>query len=157
MTVIQDSVVIDREAEVVRKEFLNFAAYANWKSSFLEKITVTTPNKASNDSIVPGDTLQVKIVLPSSKKENIFDPEVLENSEERFSWKGKLFSDFIFSGKHSFEFCPIENGSKTRLVQKEEFSGLLAWPLLKFIGEDTAKGFTEFNQKFKEHVEGCEC
>ncbi|QLL34634.1 hypothetical protein HG536_0G04970 [Torulaspora globosa] len=156
MTVIQDSIVIDREAEIVRKVFLDFAAYPTWKSSCIQKITVTTPSKTSNDSIVPGDTLQVRIVLPNSKKENVFDPEVVENSEERFSWKGKLVLDSIFSGKHTFEFCPIENGSKTKFVQTEEFNGLLAWPILKFIGKDTVKGFSEFNQRFKEHVEKCE-
>lgn len=153
MVILQDSIVIHKDVETVRRAFLDFAAYSVWRSLFIQSIKVTTPNKAPDSPILSGDTLEVKIILPVSQKENIFDPVVLENSEQRFRWKGKLIFDSIFAGEHKFEFVSIENGTKTSFIQSQEFTGLLAWPLLKFIGEDTQKGFSLFNEKFKEHVE----
>lgn len=151
MVFIESSVVIDENVEAVRDAFLNFKDYPKF-SEFIQSIEITTPGKTAAE-LAKGDVLKVKLLLPVSQRENIFDPVVIENTEKRFQWKGNLAFDTIFSGTHTFEFLPVDDGAKTKVVQSEEFTGLLAWPVMKLIGEDTKKGFGMFNASLKSHVE----
>lgn len=63
----------------------------------------------------------------------------------------------MFVGIHSFEFIPVEldgQTKKTKLIQSEEFSGILAyvfeWTGLK---EKTKNGFEKLNQALKMRIE----
>ena len=134
----------------VRKTFQDLTNYANW-TAFIETIEVTSPEK-TQDTVSAGDELKVKVCLPKSKKESIFTPTVIENSESCFKWCGTLLSNYIFSGEHSFTFKQLQNGN-TEVVQSESFTGMLSSPIFTIIGEDTREGFKLFNAALKKESE----
>lgn len=150
MPLISETIEIDCDVQKVRKTFQNFTNYSSW-AAFIQTIEVTTPGK-TQDTVSVGDELKVKVCLPKSKKESIFTPTVLENSESCFKWCGTLLSNYIFSGEHSFTFKQLENGS-TEVIQSENFTGMLSSPIFILIGEDTKEGFKLFNAALKQESE----
>jgi len=83
-----------------------------------------------------------------------FTPQVLvatENVELR--WLGGAGVAGIFDGEHYFVLEETDRGT-TLLRHGERFTGILAYPIFAFIGEDTAKGFEAMNAALKARVEG---
>ena len=82
-----------------------------------------------------------------------FTPEVLvadENAELR--WVGRLGVKGIFDGEHYFILEETDRGT-TLFRHGETFTGILGYPLLAFIREDTHKGFLAMNEALKARVE----
>lgn len=141
MTKISTSVTIDAPIKSVKKVFFDFAAYPTW-NSFVTSI--------KGDSTNVGDYLEIE-VSPPGKSKQTFKPQIVEKSDTKFGWRGTLLSSYIFSGVHTFTF--VSNGTTTKVIQEEEFSGLLSGPLLYFITESTQKGFSNMNSDLKKKVE----
>ncbi|KAG7818637.1 hypothetical protein KL909_005027 [Ogataea angusta] len=110
MTLVLTSTIINAAPETVRSVFLDFDNY-EW-SAFLKSVKANPPKPSA--SIAPGDKLDV--VLEGSRTMKI-NPVVVENSPSAFRWKGTLGFDTIFSGTHSYEFNPTEDG-KTNLEEQ---------------------------------------
>jgi len=82
-----------------------------------------------------------------------FTPEVLvadKNAELR--WVGRLGFKGIFDGEHYFILEETAEGT-TILHHGENFTGILAYPLLALIKDDTLKGFEAMNKALKARVE----
>ena len=78
-------------------------------------------------------------------------PTVTEVREGRvLEWFGKLLFGGLFDGRHRFELIP--EGGSTRLVQSEQFSGMLV-PLVKKLLADTEREFERLNLALKKRVE----
>lgn len=150
MTSITENIEIAAPLEKVRETFQDFSNFPSW-TSFIESIEVTTPEK-THENVAVNDTLKVTIVLPTKNKTSVFTPVVTENSATCFRWSGKLFSGFVFNGEHSFSFKQLDNGH-TQVTQAENFSGILSYPIFMMIGDDTAKGFKQFNEALKKKCE----
>lgn len=83
-----------------------------------------------------------------------FRPEVTVAEPNReFRWVGHLFVPGLFDGEHRFALEPLDGGERTRFVHAETFGGLLAGPLLRFVGDDTEAGFVAMNEALKRRVE----
>jgi hypothetical protein len=83
-----------------------------------------------------------------------FKPRVVKaapNSE--FRWLGNMLMPGIFDGEHIFELEPAGDGG-CRLVQREEFRGVLVPLMLAMVGKSTERGFHAMNQALKSRVEG---
>ncbi len=65
-------------------------------------------------------------------------------------WFGKLLFGGLFDGRHRFELVP--EGGSTRLVQSEQFSGMLV-PLVKKLLAETEREFERLNLALKKRVE----
>ena len=101
-----------------------------------------------------GARLAVRIQPPDGKAMT-FKPVLLNVvPNEELRWLGRLLLPGIFDGEHIFELTPIENGERTRFVQREEFRGVLVPLLWKSLDTDTRGGFEAMNQVLKERVEG---
>ena len=79
-------------------------------------------------------------------------------SDKGFGWQGHLAGvSGIFDGKHLFLLSEQEMEGKTgtKLVNREEFGGLLYTPLMRWLGmgEKTKKGFVAFNEPLKKKAE----
>mmetsp|Transcript_4645 Transcript_4645/g.4661 ORF Transcript_4645/g.4661 Transcript_4645/m.4661 type:complete len:154 (-) Transcript_4645:37-498(-) len=148
---LSTSIIIEAKPEEVREIFLDFKNHSQWNPFFTD-IKIYTPGVTSP---LPGTQLEVKMKL-NGGNENIMYPIVLKNNSDCFKWKGKLLFDFMFVGVHSFEFVPldIDGQIKTKLVQSEDFSGVLSY-VFKWTGlkDKTEKGFNELNQALKIQVE----
>lgn len=76
-----------------------------------------------------------------------------ENSTASFKWRGSLYG--LFVGTHQFIFQPGETAGSTMLVQKEDFSGPLAFFMRPgwSAATQTRANFQAFNEDLKAAVE----
>lgn len=100
-----------------------------------------------------GARLSVRLGPPGGKV-FAFLPTVLEVvPNARLRWKGTLWLPGIFDGEHIFELEPIGGGRGTRLVQREEFRGVLVPLFAKSLDTDTRRGFEAMNAALKQRAE----
>jgi len=134
---IRSEVVIDAPPAAVWDVLVDFAGHASW-DPFLVKI----------DGVATvGSRLRVKFNNGMTLKPTL--TEVAQGRE--LEWVGKLLVAGVFDARHRFELYP--EGEKTRLVQSEQFSGLML-PLLKGTLRKTERDFRALNLALKARVEG---
>lgn len=145
---ISTEIEINCAPSQVRATLLDFDNHPHW-NPFFKSIRVLRGNSSD---IKPGDQLEVVMQSNGGGSPMTFKPTVLRNDAEGFEWKGNLWSDWLFAGKHSFTFIDLDGGHKTRLVQSEQFTGLLVYAL-KYSLRDTPKDFAALNVALKETCE----
>ena len=81
-----------------------------------------------------------------------FTPQLLSSNSNEFRWASTVFGKWFLAGW--FQFLPLENGTKTRIVQGECFTGL-GVGLFKLVVsvENTRKGFITMNEALKKEAE----
>lgn len=151
--VIETSILISAPLTVVRSILLDFASYPSW-ASFINPISIHTPSSSSADpnTVSIGDTLSVTIAPPGGSAMTM-TPTVVHLDDSGFGWQGHLANiSGLFDGKHLFLL--EEEGEQTRLVQREEFGGVLYTPLMSWLGmgTKTRKGFEAFNESLKKRA-----
>ena len=143
---VTTSITIEAPPSVVRAVLLNFPSYPEW-NPFITRIESPIPS--------PPPGTQIKVLAANTS----FDPVIVENTPERFSWRGKLFAEWVFNGHHYFEFGPFgdmgENGEteSCKLVHGEEFGGILAFLISFVIRGMTERWFNKMNSAWKERAE----
>jgi hypothetical protein len=136
MRSIRTEIVIQAPAEAVWTALTDFPSHASW-DPFLTRI---------EGSAAVGERLSVRFHNGMTMR-----PTITEVREGRvLEWFGKLLFGGLFDGRHRFELFP-EDGS-TRLVQSEQFSGMLV-PLVKKLLADTERQFERLNVALKRRVE----
>ena len=136
---IHTSVDIKASRQDTWKTLTDFQKYPQW-NPFVRKL---------KGDVVPGQVIQVQI-QPEGGNPMDFKPTVLQYEENRIlEWEGHLLMPGIFTGKHSFILEEI-GPNETRLIQKENFQGILI-PFFSF--EGTENGFKSMNRKLKKRVE----
>ena len=99
-----------------------------------------------------GERLDVFLEPPGGKGMT-FHPKVLRAEPDReFRWLGHLFVPGLFDGEHIFEIEPLGE-DRVRLVQREEFHGILVPLLRRSLETSTTRGFEAMNQALKERAE----
>ncbi len=144
MPAIKTSIAIDGTPEAVWDVLADFDRYPEW-NPFVRAL--------EGDTSV-GSDLDVALELPGGRGMQ-FHPEVLVNDEGReFRWVGRTRAAFLklVDGEHYFLLEPTEEG-QTRLTHGEQFSGLLASPMMWVIGGKTREGFEAMNTALKARVE----
>jgi hypothetical protein len=133
---IRTEVVIQAPAQAVWAVLTDFASHPAW-DPFLTRIEGTA---------AVGQRLAVRFHNGTT-----FRPTVTQVEEGRvLEWFGKLLFGGLFDGRHRFEL--IAEGDATRLVQSEQFSGILV-PLVKKVLADTERQFERLNLALKKRVE----
>lgn len=90
---------------------------------------------------------------PAGGRAMTFRPTVLEAAEgRRLRWLGRLLVPGLFDGEHSFTIRPLGEG-RVRLVQQEDFRGLLVPLLARSLDRRTLPGFEQMNQALKRRAE----
>ena len=141
MEQIETFETIDAPPDVVWDVLLEFDTYPEW-NPFI---------RAIEGNPVEGERLTVDIQPPGSRS-TTFRPEVLFVEENRrLVWVGQLFVPYAFDGYHEFHLEPIEEGTKTMLLQRETFRGALV-PIL-FDGDRIERGFRGMNEAIKARAE----
>jgi len=138
---IVTEVVIKKAPNQVWAALADFEAYPKW-NPFIQEI--------SGEQKVGAN---LEVLLGLGNKPMTFKPTVLAfepNSE--FRWLGHMGINGLFDGEHYFVLTPNADGSTT-LKQGENFKGVFAWLLLKFIRNDTEQGFIRMNEALKNRVE----
>ena len=137
---ITTSIVINAEPEVIWDILMDHEKYSEWNPFIYEL----------KGQFHLGGNLEV--TMKNGDKSMSFKPEVIAFQQNKtFAWKGKLFLPRIFDGSHYFELEKVKEG--TRLIHREEFKGILVWPILKMIGKETKENFKAMNLALKSRVE----
>jgi hypothetical protein len=80
-------------------------------------------------------------------------PTVLEaDPGRRLRWLGHLFVPGILDAEHTFTIQPLDDG-QVRLIQHENFSGLLAPLMGRSLDRHTLPAFEQMNQALKRRAE----
>lgn len=138
MKKLSTEIVINATADRVWTILMDFEAYPGW-NPFIKSIIGTAKI---------GEQLKVTL-QPKDKQPMQFSPQVIiHNKGKEFRWLGHLFVKGLFDGAHYFKLEPL-NTNQTRLIHGEDFSGVMATPLLKMIGANTLEGFKAMNQALK--------
>lgn len=137
---IQTSILINAEPEAIWAVLMQPESFPEW-NPFIQELT---------GDLELGGKLVVE--LKNGEKTMTFKPKVIAFEENKvFAWKGKLLLPWIFDGSHYFELEKVDGG--TRLIHREEFKGILVWPILKMIGTETQNNFEAMNRALKTRVE----
>ena len=139
---ISTEVEIAAPASDVWEELTNGKAYPKW-NPFVKHL--------SGDLEV-GSHLNVTIQSEGNAPMD-FTPRVLAaDTDAELRWVGRLGFKGVFDGEHYFILEETDRGT-TILRHGETFKGILAYPLIALIGEDTQNGFEAMNAALKARVE----
>lgn len=120
---------------------MDFAAYPGW-NPFVTSL--------SGEALV-GSRLEARMQPPDGRAMT-FRPVVTEVEPGRsFEWLGKLGLPGMFDGRHRFEIEATSSG--TRLIQSEDFTGILVPLLSRSLDRGPRRGFEAMNQALKERAE----
>lgn len=141
MIEITTSIEIDAPAETVWHVLTDFERYDEWN-----------PYTRIEGEPIEGTTLRVE-PGPEAGRMPTFRPRLLSvipNQELR--WLGHLYVRGLFDGEHGFRIEALD-GDRSRLIQEETFSGILAGPINRRYGEQTEANFHGVNEAIKERAE----
>lgn len=139
---IDTRIEIEASASAVWDTLADTDAYAEW-NPFVRRIT---------GRLETGTQLQVTIGA-DGKTQMDFTPQVLVADEDtELRWVGRLGFKGIFDGEHYFILEETDRGT-TILRHGETFKGILGYPLIALIREDTHNGFLAMNAALKSRVE----
>ncbi len=120
----------------------NFTAYPQW-NPFLTR---------ADGNARRGERLTVRL-QPVGGRGMTFRPTVLEATPAvRLRWLGHLLVTGIFDGEHSFTIQPL-GGDQVRLIQQEDYRGLLVPLLARSLDRRTLPAFEQMNQALKRRAE----
>ncbi len=138
---IRTEIIINAGSDRVWQVLTNFSGYTIWNPFIIESL-----GKA-----VAGTRL--KNTMLNNGKKMVFKPVITRCEPNTcFEWLGSLWVKGLFDGRHSFQIEPI-SAQQVKLIQSEEFSGLLSGPILNKIGNDTRNNFIKMNQALKQVAE----
>ena len=140
MREITTAVDVDAPAETVWDVLTDFGSYPEWNPRTRIE---GAPEAGSRLRVSPG---------PEAGRMPTFRPEVLRADGRELAWRGHLYVRGLFDGEHRFRIEAVDD-DRSRLVQSERFTGLLAGPLLRRYGRDTEEGFEAVNAALKARAE----
>lgn len=139
---LRTEIEIAAPADRVWSVLTDFSAYPSW-NPFVVSIA---------GDLVPAARLKVQLKAPSGPAMKI-EPRVTKvDPGTRFAWRGRLPIPGLFAGEHQFEVTPL-GPNKVRLVQSEQFSGMLVPLLKRMLDGSTRRGFEAMNEAVKARAE----
>lgn len=137
---INESVEIDASPQQVWQVLLDFERYPDW-NPFIVKL---------EGPAELGATLDEWVVISKEKRVR-FKTTILDLlPTETLTWRGIYGVSWLLKGIHQFVLEPLQNGERTRLTQKETFSGVLL-PFMNM--PESRRGYRAMNEALKQWVE----
>ncbi len=137
---LRTEVQIDAPPARVWEVLTDFASYPEW-NPFIHAV---------EGRVAKGESLTLLLTPPDGAEWRISSVVLRAEPHRELRWRGKLWVAGIFDGEHYFQLSERDGG--TRLLQAEDFSGLLA----RYMGNrytQTVRGFVGMNQALKKRVE----
>ncbi|MGL1893970.1 MAG: SRPBCC domain-containing protein [Spirochaetaceae bacterium] len=139
---IETEIIINAPIKSVWSKFVDFKDHTNWNKGFKVYYTNTKV----------GERFKVDL-YQDGKKPMTMNPTLLKNEENKsFEWIGHLLFNGLFDGHHQFHFEDLGDNT-TKLLQIEDFSGILIRPLIKPVLVPTELNFKQINLDFKNYLE----
>ncbi|WP_224448813.1 SRPBCC domain-containing protein [Haloprofundus salilacus] len=112
---VHTSIDIEAPPSIVWDVLTDLDAYHEWNPYITE----------ASGEVAEGSIVKIH-VEPTGRRNSALRCEVTELVPERtLQWVGSLGVPGLFTGRHTFELEPLDD-DRTRLVNREEVSGLLA-------------------------------
>jgi hypothetical protein len=142
MRTIETGITIEAPPERVWAILTDFSTYPDW-NPFIRRVA---------GDVAVGERIEVTL-QPADSKPQKFRPrvEALDPPHE-FCWLGNLGVAGLFDGAHQFRLEAVSGGG-TRFIHREEFGGILAGVILRFVGAKTRAGFEAMNAALKDRAE----
>lgn len=138
---ITTEIEIDAPPTDVWATLTDLDRYAEWNPFIIE----------AAGEVKVGERLDNRM-QPPGERAMTFRPEVtVVEPNETFEWLGRLGVSGVFDGRHRFALTELPDG-RTRLVQSEQFSGLLVRLMRKRLDGGTTAGFEAMNEALAAHV-----
>ncbi|WP_224333929.1 SRPBCC domain-containing protein [Haloprofundus halobius] len=136
---VHTSIDIEAPPSIVWEVLTDFDAYHEWNPYITE----------ASGEVGEGETVEIR-VEPTGRRSSRLKCEVTNVvAERRLQWVGSLRVPGLFTGRHTFELEPLGD-DRTRLVNREEVSGLLA----RFVVTDeTPLDYDWMNQELARRAE----
>jgi hypothetical protein len=139
---LRSEIDVHATPERVWQVLTDFAAYPQW-NPFITR---------ADGEARRGRRLTLRM-QPAGGRAMTFRPTVLEAAQEReLRWLGRLLVPGLFDGEHRFTIRPLGDG-QVRLVQQEDFRGLLVPLLAGSLDRRTLPAFEQMNQALKRRAE----
>lgn len=140
MSRIDERIDISAPPLAVWHVLVNFSQYKVWNPFIIEM----------NGPLALNKLLQERVRLPNGKMID-FQTTLLEiNEPTRLVWRGHYIAPWLFCGTHEIILEPLDDGAKTCLIQRENYSGLAAF-LINIC--QTREGYRQMNEALKNWVE----
>ncbi len=142
MREVQSEIEIDAPPERVWEVLTDFEAYPDW-NPFMRYM---------RGDLREGGKFETRIEPPEGRGMT-FKPTITRVDPPReLRWLGRMMLPRIADGEHAFELHPLDGG-RTRLVQREQFRGVLVPILWRMMGKRTEAGFEAMNEALKARAE----
>jgi hypothetical protein len=137
MQQITTTIDIDAPIDTVWRRLTDLGGHEAW-NPFITSAAGT---------VAEGERIEVTMT-PPGRRASTFRPTITVADEPTaFEWLGSVGRRGVFDGRHTFRLEPIDGG--TRFTQSEQFTGLLARPLLMTMRSAVTEGFASMNAALK--------
>ena len=99
-----------------------------------------------------GEKIEVRLQPPDGPGMTIKPTLIKVEPQRELRRLGHLLVPGLFDGEHIFSLEPVAD-NRVKLVQREEFRGVLVGLMLRWVGENTQRGFEAMNQALKTEAE----
>ena len=145
MKELYSEIEIEATSEQVWEILTNFADFPQW-NPYLRRVSEVS------GEIEVGAKLEME-VQPLGGSATTFKATLIKVEPNReLRWRGHIIMPGLFEAEHSFTIEPVDT-NRVKFVQHEEFRGILAALMLRFLGEKTQNGFEAMNQALKDEAE----
>ena len=142
MATIKTYVDIAATPEIVWRVLTDFAAYREW-NPFI---------RAASGNAREKERLKLDVTLPHARRKRRSAVVVRAIPAAELRWRGQRLIEGLFDREHTFIIVP--QGLKgVRLIQREQFSGLLAPLIFPLIEKKTIAAFKLMNDALKKVAE----
>src|SRR5215216_207427 len=139
---LRTEIEIEATPERVWQVLTDFAAFPEW-NPFMTRAEGTARR---------GERLTIRM-QPDGGRAMTFRPTVLEAEPNRhLRWVGRVVVPRVFDGEHSFTIERVGEG-EVRLIQQEEFRGILVPLMAKSLDRNTLPAFEKMNHALKRRAE----
>lgn len=141
MHTIHTTVDIAAPVTTVWNVLTDLDAYADW-NPFIT---------SAQGAVSEGTSLSIELTPQGSRSTRMRPTVTVADAPRTFEWIGSVGTTGIFDGRHRFDLEETPNG--TRLIQSEDFTGVLAGVVLRFIRARTEAGFVAMNEALRAKAE----
>lgn len=138
---LETEVTIAAPPNVVWEILSDLDRYSEWNPFVIE----------AEGSLAVGSRLEVRLQPPGGRATTFRPTVTVVEPERTFEWLGHLGVRGVFDGRHRFQLEPTAVG--TRLVQSEQFGGILVPVLSRSLDRSTRAGFEAMNHALKARAE----
>ena len=142
MKEIVTEIEIDASAEAVWEILVDFGAYPDWNPLI----------RSAVGEVLELKRIKIKVELTPNRRMT-FRPTLLKVTPgQELRWLGRLMLPGLFDGAHAFLLNQV-SATRTKLIQKERFTGMLVPIIWRFIAADTERTFHAMNKALKIRTE----